>query len=164
MRDSYLSHYDRDMIDYREWFKSATGQRVTAEEIAKILDVSRATATRRLMEGLEASDVIKITRFLRGNPLMALVDLGFISQKEALDFLDEDGKLVATTDDGELALELARRLNPATRADEINEIAALRSARSRPISSIPEWGDLPRVADGSPDEPGEGDDDYHDGP
>ena len=75
-------------------------------------------------------------------------------------FLDSDGQLVETADEGELALELARRLNPATRAPEINEIAARRSNTTAPNVGTPaydgtvlEWDDtIPHAADGSIDE------------
>jgi len=69
------------------------------------------------------------------------------------------GQLVGTAEDGELALELARRLNPATRAPEIDELAARRS-NTAPADVSP----LAYVADSSPNEPEMGDDGYHDGP
>lgn len=147
------------MTDYRTWFKSATGRRVTADDIATALGVSRATATRRLTEGLNPGDVIKASRALGVNPVDALVDLGHLAHGEAMDFLDSDGKLVDNTEDGELAIELARRLNPATRAPEIDELEARRSN-----APDPNVGPLRYVADSSPDEPEMGDDGYHDGP
>lgn len=147
------------MADYRDWFRSATGRRVTAEEIATALGVSRATATRRLVDGMDPGDVIKLSRALRVNPVEALVDLGHLTHGEAMDFLDSDGQLVDTAEDGELAIELARRLNPATRAPEIDELAARRS-NTPPADVSP----LAYVADSSPDEPEMGDDGYHDGP
>ncbi|MDK8693619.1 hypothetical protein [Corynebacterium sp. MSK158] len=70
-----------------------------------------------------------------------------------LDFLDSDGALVSTADEGELAIELARRLNPATRADEIDELAARRAGApvSEPDDSMPEGA----VAYSGPDEDAE---------
>lgn len=130
MRDSLLRQYDKCMIDYREWFKSATGRRVTAEEVAQILNVSRATATRRLTEGLDPGDVIKLSRTLGVNPVMALVDLDHLTHKEALDFLDGEGQLVETADEGYLALVLAQRLNPISKINQVNEIALRRSNRN----------------------------------
>ena len=70
-----------------------------------------------------------------------------------LDFLDSDGALVATADEGELAIELARRLNPATRANEIDELAARRTGA--PVSDAD--GSMPEgaVAYSGPDEDAE---------
>lgn len=147
------------MTEYRAWFKSATGQRVTADEIANILDVSRATATRRLMEGLDAGDTITVTRALRANPVQALVDLGHLTHAEALNFLDGEGQLVETADDGFLALALAKRLNPISKISEIDELAARRS-----IEVTPDVQQLEYVADDTDTEPEEGDEGYHDGP
>lgn len=125
------------MSDYRDWFKSATGQRVTAEEIGTMLGMSRVSATRRLTtDGLSADEIITVSRKLRVNPVMALVDLGHLKHAEAMDFLDTDGALVATAEDGELALELARRLNPATMAPELDELAARRRNTPVPPPSV----------------------------
>lgn len=150
------------MIDYRDWFRSATGRRITAEEIGDILGLSRPSVTRRLTspDGLSADEVIAVSRASNVNPVEALVDLGHLEAAEAMAFLDSDGQLVETADEGELALELARRLNPATRAPEINEIAARRSNTTAPNVGTPaydgtvlEWDDtIPHAADSSPDE------------
>lgn len=123
------------MTDYREWFKSATGRRVTAEEVAQILNVSRATATRRLTDGLDSSDVIKLSRALSVNPVMALVDLDHLTHKEAVEFLDGEGQLVETADEGYLALVLAQRLNPISKASQVNEIAARRLNKAGPSAT-----------------------------
>lgn len=132
------------MIDYRDWYKSATGQRVTAETIGKLIGASRPTVTRRLtQDGLTADEIIKVSRGLRVNPVDALVDLGHITESEAMSHLDSDGALIATAEDGDLALELARRLNPATRADELDELAARRAGApvSGPSASLPDDDD-----------------------
>lgn len=161
------------MIDYRDWYKSATGQRVTAEEIGRIIGVSRPTVTRRLtQDGLTSDEIIKVSRGLRVNPIDALVDLRRITEAEAMSHLDVNGKLLDTADEGELAIELARRLNPATRANEIDELASRRS--STPVPDAPDLHDddddgvvrnLPynperAVADSSPEEGGGSPDDY----
>ena len=146
-----MTHYDVGMIDYRDWYKSATGQRVTAEEIGKLIGASRPTVTRRLtQDGLTADEIIKVSRGLRVNPIDALVDLGHITEAEAMSHLDNNGKLLDTAEDGELAIELARRLNPATRADEINELEQRRRRMSTP-ADIP----LGAVAYSGPDEDAE---------
>lgn len=149
------------MIDYRDWYKSATGQRVTAETIGKLIGASRPTVTRRLtQDGLTADEIIKVSRGLRVNPVDALVDLGHITESEAMSHLDSDGALIATAEDGDLALELARRLNPATRADELDELAARRAGApvSDPSDSMP----LSAVAYSGPDEDAERNDAYDD--
>ncbi|MBY0795030.1 hypothetical protein KCQ77_06850 [Corynebacterium sp. L24] len=145
-------------------------RRITAVEIAEILDVSRRTATTKLNNGLSADELIDISRSLGLSPIHALVELGKITYQEAYDFLDNDGQLVETAEDGELALELAKRLNPATRAPEIDELAAQRKKNSHVTPSAYsdstqyEGKDLPYAADSSPVEPEPGDDDYSDGP
>ena len=159
-----IDPYTYGMIDYRDWFRSATGRRITAEEIGEILGLSRPSVTRRLTSpgGLSADEVIAVSRASNVNPVEALVDMGHLEAAEAMAFLDSDGQLVETADEGELALELARRLNPATRANEIDELAARRSNTPAPVSDPAanhddgtvrdfDW-DIPHAADSSPDE------------
>lgn len=112
------------MPDFREWFKSSTKRRVTVEQIGEIIGVSRATATRYVAEGLSADHVIQLCRELDANAVEALVDLGHLDHAEVLDFLDGDTRTIAAADEGELALELARRLNPATKAPELDALEA----------------------------------------
>ena len=144
------------MIDYRDWYKSATGQRVTAETIGKLIGASRPTVTRRLtQDGLTADEIIKVSRGLHVNPIDALVDLGHITEAEAMSHLDNNGKLLDTTEDGELAIELARRPNPATRANEIDELASRRAGTpvSGPSASLHDDDDgVVREFDYDPDE------------
>ena len=58
-----------------------------------------------------------------------------------------------TAEDGELAIELARRLNPATRANEIDELAARRVGA--PVSDADDSMPLSAVAYSGPDEDAE---------
>lgn len=146
-------------MDAKAWFSETSRQRVTDELVAQALGVTRKTANKRLNEGLPADDVIELAKVLGVNPAMALVELGYISYEDVTDYLDSDGQLVATAEPGVLALELARQLNPATRAPELDELEARRSN-----TPAPNVGPLRYVADSSPDEPEMGDDDYHDGP
>lgn len=133
------------IVDYRNWYKSATGQRVTADDIGKLIGASRPTVTRRLTQnGLTADEIIKVSRELRVNPINALVDLGHITEAETMSHLESNGKLVDTAEDGELAIVLARRLNSATRATEIEQ-------RGRRISNTAEIP-LGAVTYGGPDE------------
>ena len=142
------------MIDYRDWYRSATGQRVTAEKIGKLIGASRPTVTRRLtQDGLTADEIIKVSRGLHVNPIDARVDLGHITAAEAMSHLDNNGKLLDTAEDGELAIELARRLNPATRANEIDELAARRAGA--PVSDSDDSMPLSAVAYSGPDEDAE---------
>jgi|GEM_PF-1269944 hypothetical protein len=154
------------MTDERAWFSSMAKRRITAVEIAEILDVSRRTATTKLTNGLSADELIDISRSLGLSPIHALVELGKITYQEAVDFLDDDGQLLETAEDGELALELARRLNPATKADELEELRKRKASKNVPPPTYDDTthDDLPYVADNSPDEPMPGDDDYFDGP
>lgn len=116
-----------DMIDFRQWLYSTTNRRITAEQIGEILGISRTSATRRLTKGdLSAGEVIALCRKVDVNPVLALVDLEYISDPEVWDYLESEGKLVETAEDGELALELARRLNPAKIAPILDELAARR--------------------------------------
>lgn len=153
-------------MEIKQWLSETSHRRITDQEIADILKVTRKTANKRLNEGLPAGDLLALCKALGINRTLALVELGHLPYQEVLDFLDSDGALVSTADEGELAIELARRLNPATRADEIDELAARRAGApvSEPSASlhydddglVQEWDDsVPHAADSSPDEQAE---------
>ena len=113
-----------------------------------------------LVAGLQLRDALTVLRDCPVSGFQLLLEIGFHLARERLPVSGAgDGQLVGTAEDGELALELARRLNPATRAPEIDELAARRS-NTPPADVSP----LAYVADSSPDEPEMGDDGYHDGP
>lgn len=116
-------------MDTKKWFSETARKRVTDEMIADMLDVTRKTANKRINMGLPMDDLVTISRALNINPVIALVELGHLDHEEVEAYLDSDGQLVETADEGDLAIELARRLNPATRAPEIDELAARRAAR-----------------------------------
>ncbi|EHK86417.1 helix-turn-helix domain-containing protein [Rhodococcus pyridinivorans] len=100
------------MSDQRAWFSEVTRRRITVTEIAEHLGVSRKTAQNRLAEGLSADDLIALARALHVSPIDALVELDKLEYSEVYGFLEGEGKLVETATEGELALELATRLNP----------------------------------------------------
>lgn len=126
--------------DVRAWLSSAAGRRITATELAEHLGVSRNTANARLAAGLSTDDLIRVCRALGINPLSALVELGALTYDELFGALDSDGQLISTADDGDLALELARRLLPAKRAGEIDELAARRASREQATAT--NWRDV----------------------
>ena len=136
-------------MEIKQWLSENTQRRITDQEVADILGTTRKTANKRLNEGMPADDLITLCGKLGINRTMALVELGYIPYQDVLDYLDSDGQLVETADDGVLAIELARRLNPATLAPEIDELAARRSnIRTGNVGGLP-YG---AVADSSPDE------------
>ena len=136
-------------MDIKQWLSENTHRRITDQDVADILGTTRKTANRRLNEGLAADDLILICGKLGINRTMALVELDYIPYQDVIDYLDSDGQLVATADEGELAIELARRLNPATKAPEIDELAARRSNNDTSDVHPMPYG---AVADTSPDE------------
>ncbi|AMA01563.1 hypothetical protein [Corynebacterium glutamicum] len=119
-------------MDVKKWFSETSRSHVTDTVIADILNVTRKTANKRVNEGMSADDLITISNALKINPVIALVEFDRIDHNDVADFLDSDGQLIATAEPGHLALELARKLNPATFAPELDELAARRSNKSTP--------------------------------
>lgn len=146
--------------DARDWFSSATGKRVTAVEMAEILNISRNATNSRLAKGLDSDDLIAISRHLGISPIHALTELGKLSYDEVMDFLEGDGTLLKSASVEQLVLQLAEEtlstsdriaLGAAAKAlaDRKDELAARRTKRvDRTIP--PEWHEL-AVADSSPD-------------
>ncbi|MEJ4100649.1 hypothetical protein V5S96_09820 [Corynebacterium mastitidis] len=129
------------MTDLRQWIYSRNGRRVTADEIGAALGISRTSATRRLVaHQFNASEIITICRTFDISPLQGLIAYEHLTEAEVWAHLDSSGQLVETADDGALALELARRLNPATRAEEITDIE--RSSQLAREDHLPEVTDL----------------------
>ena len=146
LHDSKLTHIMSGMTDFRDWLHRVHRQRITANDVADTLGISRATATRKLLDGLDASDIITLCRKCRVNPIQALVDLEYLTESEAYDFFDNGRLMVDTATEGQLSLELARRLNPATMAPILDEIESrsnvvdLQSARADTHDgTVTEW-------------------------
>lgn len=151
--------------DVKDVFASLAGHRVTAQDMADILETSRNTVNLRLKNGLVAEDVITISRGLNINPVEALVELDKLSRDEVFDFLDGGAKLLATASPEELVYRLAEdtlsnadkiELGGAARALlERDDLAARRAGApvSDPSDSMPDDDDgVVREFDYSPGE------------
>ncbi|OFK27193.1 hypothetical protein HMPREF2822_12180 [Corynebacterium sp. HMSC062E11] len=159
--------------DIKDVFASLSGRRVTAQDIADILNTSRNTVNLRLKNGLDAEDIIETARGLHINPVDALVELNKLSRDEVFDFIEGGAKLLATASIEELVYRLAE--DTLSNLDKIELGAAARALLERettphltPVSdahdSLPdeddgtvmEWDDsIPHAADSSPDEQAE---------
>ena len=93
---------------YKNWFSSMTGQRITAQDIADQLDISRNATNSRMAKGLTADDIITIARGFDINPVTALQELGHVGVDEIFDHLDDDGKRLVTAAPDELVFHLAQ--------------------------------------------------------
>lgn len=102
------------MIDFRDWYRSHADGRITVDDMANALGVSRPTATRRIKEGLTADDIVTLSRHLDVNPVIALVDLGKLTHAEVFAFLDGDGTLLAAASPEQLIYQLAEEALPAS--------------------------------------------------
>lgn len=156
-------------MDTKKWFEETSRRRVTDSTIAEILKVTRKTANKRINEGLTADDLIAISRGLGVSPIHALVEMGKITYKEVLDLLGGKGTLLADATHEQLIYQLAEEALPASDRIALGATAKAMVDRrdelaSRRGNEIPDLEGLPYVADSSPDEPGLGDEDYHDGP
>lgn len=151
------------MTDFRDWLQRVHHQRITANDVAEALGISRATATRKLLDGLDASDIITLCRKAHVNPIQALVDLGHLTDGEILDHLDDDGKRLVTAAPDELVFHLAQDMLSVDQ-----KLALVRNVMSRAEQSAEGVGatvfefpnrqsarsDIPQdaVADHSPEE------------
>lgn len=147
------------------------GKRVTAVEMAEILNISRNATNARLSKGLDSDDLIAISRGLNLSPIHALVELGKVTYDEVLDFLEGDGTLLKSASPEQLIYQLAEGSLPASDrielgaaakalVDKRDDLAARRNSNTSPEDVPP----LRYVADDTDTEPGMGDEGYHDGP
>lgn len=135
-------------IDVRDWFTEMTGQRVTAVEMAEIVGISRNSMTTRLKKGLDADDLIAISRGLDISPIHALVELGKLTYKEVMDFLDGDGTLLASASVEQLIYQLAEDALPAS--DKISLGAAAKAlVDNKENHKLSVVSDAPDINDGT---------------
>lgn len=152
--------------EIKDIFASLAGHRVTAQDMADILETSRNTVNLRLKNGLAAEDIIAIARGLRINPVDALVELEQLTRDEVFDFLDGDARLLATASVEELVYRLAE--DTLSNVDKIELGGAARTLLERddlaarragaPVSDADDSMPLSAVAYSGPDEDAERED------
>ena len=149
--------------DVKDIFASLAGHRVTAQDMADILETSRNTVNLRLKNGLVAEDIIAISRGLNINPVEALVELGKLTRDEVFGFLDGGDKLLSLASVEELVYRLAE--DTLSNADKIELGGAARALLERddlasrragaPVSDASDSMPLSAVAYSGPDEDAE---------
>lgn len=132
---------------HKEWFARVT-RGDSNRQASERAEISNVTLGRQLKQNeLSADLIIKIAQAYEESPVVALVDMGFISAR----WLSEYGSTTALTraSDEELTNELLRRLQLLS-DEPVDDLAEKRSkqAMSDAHGSIPDTA----VADGSPDE------------
>ncbi len=135
---------------HSEWFKRVT-RNDSNRRAADLADISPVTLGRQLKANeLSADLIIKIAQAYNESPVVALVDLGFISAR----WMQEVGTTTALTraSDEELTDELLRRLR-LIEDEPIDHLAERRkkARMSNPSDSMPEGA----VAYSGPDEDAE---------
>ena len=96
--------------DPRDWLETNTQRKITVQEIAHHLNMSRNSATRRIAEGFTADEIITLTTNLNLNPAQALTELGYITPQQAAEALTDPAHPMARLTDAQIAHELFRRL------------------------------------------------------
>lgn len=117
--------------NHLEWLEAIT-RGDSARRVSELADVSAATLGRQIRAGELKSDmVIKIAEAYEESPVVALVDLGFMSAK----WITEPGVVTALSraSDEELTDELLRRLKLLDKTP-VDELAERRRASLEPIS------------------------------
>lgn len=128
---------------HNEWFKRVT-RNDSNRQASERARISNVTLGRQLKAGeLSADLIIKIAQAYEESPIVALIDLGFVSAR----WMSEHGITTALTraSDEELTDELLRRLNLLS-DESVDELANKRMSGAR--DSMPSTA----VADDSPDE------------
>ncbi|WP_455005623.1 hypothetical protein [Corynebacterium propinquum] len=133
-----------------EWFKRVT-RGDSAREIARRAGLNNRTVARQISNEEFSTDIIiKVAEAYDESPVVALVDLGFMSSR----WISEPGVLTALTraSDEQLTDELLRRLRLLP-DEPITDVADMRLAQ-RDGSVVEFDSRVPHAADGSPDERG----------
>ena len=139
---------------YKNWFSHATNRRITAQDIADQLNISRNAANSRMGKGLTADDIITISRGLGVNPVISLQELGYLTINEILDFMDSDGTLLTNASQEQLVYQLAEDILSASDRIELGRAAMTLQDRSNVVDLQSARADIPlgAVADDSPEE------------
>lgn len=97
------------MIDQEDWLQSVTGG-ASRRQIAAAIGRPQTTFNRQADEGrFDAGTIIAIARHYRANPIIALVETGYLDAEEASKMsMQEVAKLLT---DQQLIHELARRID-----------------------------------------------------
>lgn len=137
-------------MEHMEWFDRTTSGE-TLRQVAKRADVPLATLSSQTRKGtLKADVIIKVAEAYDESPVIALVDLGFMSSR----WITEPGVRTALSraSDEELTDELLRRLNllDTRPIDEVADDLKDRRSNKSNTNVAPEFYDA--VADSSPDE------------
>lgn len=134
---------------HTDWYRRVT-RGDSNRQVSSIAGISDATLGRQLRAGeLNADMIIKIAQAYDESPVIALVDLGFVSAR----WMQEVGTTTALTraTDEELTDELLRRLR-LIEDTPVDELAARRSNNTSPVFDASDSMPLSAVADDSPDE------------
>jgi hypothetical protein len=148
---------------HTEWFKRVT-RNDSNRRAADLANISPVTLGRQLKANeLSADLIIKIAQAYNESPVVALVDLGFVSAR----WIQEVGTTTALTraSDEELTDELLRRLRLLD-DQPVDDLASRRAGVPVSGSSdsmqgdddglVQEWDEtIPHAADSSPDEQAE---------
>lgn len=123
------------MRNHIEWLDKVTRGDSNREIARRAEGVSDATLSRQRRAGeLSADLIIKIAEAYNESPVVALVDLGFMSAK----WITEPGVITALSraTDEELTDELLRRLNLLNKTP-VDELAARRNSNTPPMHVAP---------------------------
>ncbi|MBM4670077.1 hypothetical protein GS448_24950 [Rhodococcus hoagii] len=112
------------MTDLIAYIVKQLGRNVRQEEVATVLDLSRASITRRIRDGFTIEEVLSALDHYGLSRTAALIELGILDQQDVLDAMGSGGRLVDMSTDYELARELAMRANPELAALELPELSA----------------------------------------
>ena len=137
-------------MEHMEWFDRTTSGE-TLRQVSKRADVPLATLSSQTRKGtLKADVIIKVAEAYDESPVIALVDLGFMSSR----WITEPGVRTALSraSDEELTDELLRRLKllDTRPIDEVADDLKNRRSNKSNTDVAPEFYDA--VADSSPDE------------